>query len=102
MIVPGQQAIVTKDRMEVVQANMAEAVAWKNSLFIFENADIASMMQEIGRWYDVKIAYQGFKPVKHFNGQLSRQMEIRKLLELLTGMGGVRFQINRDTVIVSQ
>ena len=56
---PGQQAQLNRNNMiNVVDADLEEAIAWKNGNFIFNNEDIESILAKIARWYDVKIDYQ--------------------------------------------
>jgi transmembrane sensor len=101
MIVPGQEAQVNKD-IQLVKANIDEVVAWKNADFLFANSDIQSIMRKVERWYNVKVAYTGEMPVKHFNGEIPRNTDIKKLLGVLEQMGGVHFKIEQNVISVSK
>jgi hypothetical protein len=101
MLIPGQEAIV-RDSIQLVNANIEEAVAWKNAEFLFKDADIQLVMRQIERWYNVKVIYSGEKSLKHFNGKIPRDTGIKKLLAILEGTGGVHFKISQNTIIVSQ
>jgi transmembrane sensor len=48
---PGQQSVLSHDRPEIMvsDADTAQAVAWKNGLFDFKDADVASIMRSLGR-----------------------------------------------------
>jgi len=39
-------------------------VAWKEGLFLMKKADIASIMRQVARWYDMEIVY----PERHSCG----------------------------------
>jgi ferric-dicitrate binding protein FerR (iron transport regulator) len=82
-------------------ANVQEVLAWHKDMFIFNDADIKQIMQQIARQYDYDIVYQ--EPVDgHFTFELSRQSEISKVLETLEGMGGIHFKIRERRIIVSR
>ena len=79
-------------------ADLDEVMAWRNGKFDFNNADLATVMRQISRWYDVEVACGG-KTDFNFGGQLSRNstlVEIFKILEI----SGVRFTIDGKKVIV--
>ena len=51
-------------------------MAWKNGLFNFEGAELQSVMQQLARWYDVEIVYEGKIPVKYFEGKMDRGLTL--------------------------
>jgi len=101
VIAPGQQARVNND-IQVVNANIDEAVAWKNADFLFVNSDIQPLMRKVERWYNVKVVYTGEMPATHFNGEIPRNTDIKKLLGVLEQMGGVHFRIEQNVIRVSR
>jgi transmembrane sensor len=54
LIVPGQQARVTKE-IHVAEVNTDQVMAWKNGNFSFNDEDIHTLMNQIARWYDVDV-----------------------------------------------
>ncbi|HEV2478939.1 MAG TPA: FecR domain-containing protein [Puia sp.] len=99
-IKPGEQAAMAPDGTLVInnKADIDEAMAWKNGRFEFNNADIATVMRQISRWYNVEVSYQGKIPF-HFGGQIARGsslVEIFKILEI----SGVKFTIDGNKVNV--
>jgi transmembrane sensor len=101
MIVPGQQARISKD-IQIVKANIDEAVAWKNADFLLVNSDIQPLMRKIERWYNVKVVYTGEMPTTHLNGEIPRNTDLKKLLGVLEQMGGVHFKIEQNVIRVSK
>jgi transmembrane sensor len=100
IITPGEQAVVTSGGQLGINKNadLDEVSAWRNGKFDFDNADLATVMRQISRWYDVDVVYRG-KTNFHFGGQLSRNsslIEIFKILEI----SGVRFTIVGKKVTV--
>jgi ferric-dicitrate binding protein FerR (iron transport regulator) len=72
---PGQQAVDHPGIIRVVRdADIEEAMAWKNGKFIFRNADLHTIMRQLSRWYDVDVEFQGIIPEKHYRGRISRNV----------------------------
>ncbi|WP_350340317.1 DUF4974 domain-containing protein [Paraflavitalea speifideaquila] len=42
-------------------------MAWKNEVFVYNNAPIEKIMREVARNYDVEVVYEGALPVDKFN-----------------------------------
>ncbi len=81
ILAPGQQAMVDEG-IRVVEAS-ADAVAWKNGLTSFENADIKTIMRQVARWYDVEVNYEGEIPKRLFTGQISRKANLSELIKVI-------------------
>lgn len=84
---PGEQAVFSptdskQAHFRISKADVDQTIAWKNGLFIFENADLPSVMRQIARWYDLEIAYQGAIPKSTFDGKISRKLKLSKVLEV--------------------
>jgi ferric-dicitrate binding protein FerR (iron transport regulator) len=101
-LIPGQQANINKDgKIKLVQnADIEEAVAWKNGRFQFNSADLKSILRQLSRWYDVEIDYKGDVDL-HFTGQITRNENILNVLEKLKLTGAVNFTIEGRKIIVS-
>lgn len=98
---PGQQArIAGEGSLKVVaHADTEKAVAWKNGLFHFDDVDVATIMRQISRWYDVEIVYAGNVPARHFVGKIRRSAELSEVLEILR-LSDIGFKVNGKTIIV--
>jgi len=98
---PGQQAQgATGGKIDLLEnADLNETLAWKNGLFQFSNADIETVMQQVARWYDVEVIYEG-KVTKLFGGSIPRDMSASNVFKALELTGGVHFKIEGKTIIV--
>lgn len=98
---PGQQAqVATGEKIDILEnADLGETLAWKNGLFQFNNADIETVMQQVARWYDVEVIYEG-KVTKLFGGSIPRDMSASNVFKALELTGGVHFKIEGKTIIV--
>ncbi|HCL04873.1 MAG TPA: iron dicitrate transport regulator FecR [Chitinophagaceae bacterium] len=100
---PGQQARMSKSGRINVVNNMdtEEVMAWKNGLFVFKSTDLRSIMRQIARWYDVDIEYKGSVGMQ-FTGQITRNNNVSKVLEMLELTEEVKFKVEGKHVIVSR
>ena len=97
---PGEQAVNTVNAIEVKEnADIDEAVAWKNGKFLFRNTDLQTIMRQLSRWYDVDVEYQGNVIQKHYRGRISRNVSISEIFQILK-TSGINFTIDGRKIIV--
>lgn len=89
----------TSHSIHVREADLSEAVAWKNNLFIFNNVDLATIMRQLGRWYDFEVRYEGAIPDKRFQGKMPRDIPLSQVLSALK-MLGVSFELKGTELLV--
>jgi transmembrane sensor len=94
---PWQQARVT----EVIQVDTAvgDAIAWKNGLTSFRDADIKTIMRQVARWYDVEINYEGEIPGRLFTGEVPRNADLSELIKLI-GLNNIRLKLEGKVLTV--
>jgi transmembrane sensor len=96
---PGEQATVKTD-IQVANADVDEAIAWKNGVFIFNDEKIESIMRKISRWYNVDVDYKGKITSEGFGGTVSRSKDISAILHVLEETGGVHFKVEGRRITV--
>jgi transmembrane sensor len=98
---PGQQAQVeVEGKMKVKEnAGMEEVVAWKNGEFLFQSADMGTLMRQVARWYDIEVSYPNGMPEDKFSGKIGRNVNLSQLLEILK-YSEVKFELRDRTLIV--
>lgn len=101
LLKPGQQGVVKSGsaNVEIRQADMEEVMAWKNGLFIFNGDNINTIMNQIGRWYDVEVSFGGNIPHRSFEGKISRNAPLSDVLKILE-LSGVKFSVVGKRIIV--
>lgn len=97
---PGQQAVSTGVAIKVNTVNTAEAVAWKNGNFQFDNTELKAVLRQLARWYDVDIKYEGEIPERNFTGYIGRNLNASEALDILKYLK-VDFRISGKSIIVS-
>jgi transmembrane sensor len=100
---PRQQAVVgssdQQQKIQVQAADIDQTLAWKNGLFNFDGADLAVVLKQLSRWYDINIKYEGNVPVSHFKGELPRNLTLAQVTSILSQVE-VKFRIEGRTLIV--
>jgi len=102
LLQPGQQGQLRSDGLIHLNphADMEEAIAWKNGLFHFEQADIRDVMRQIARWYDVDIIFEGKIPEERFDGEIPRNSNLTEVLKILQ-FSNVHFTVEDRKVTVT-
>jgi ferric-dicitrate binding protein FerR (iron transport regulator) len=103
-LVPGQQAIVNKGaspHINIMEADVNEAVAWKNGEFSFNNTSIYEIMKQLSRWYDIDVHYQDSLEV-FLNGNMDRHVNVSEVFRMLEMTGVAEFAIDGRQITVMQ
>ena len=92
----------TKD-VTVSLVNTRMYTAWKYGEFVFENATLKSIMEQLSRWYNVEVFYE-CEATKQliFNGIADRFNNIQDVLTLLESTQTVKFNLKGNTITVKK
>jgi transmembrane sensor len=100
IMIPGQQAEVRHKKIRIIEnANAEAAVAWKNGYFVFDNADLPTLMRQLSRWYDVNIIYNGNAGDHEFVGEIKRSSNLSRVLKILA-LSGIHFKIENKNLFI--
>jgi ferric-dicitrate binding protein FerR (iron transport regulator) len=92
LLVPGQQAVLDSHSFTVQKANIEQALAWKDGLFVFDHTDLHSLMRQVSRWYNIDVAYEGDVKNDQFFGEVERKYSLAEVVKVLK-LGGLHFRI---------
>jgi len=102
-IVPGQQAVAAAGMaIEVKQADLEATGAWKNNDFLFRNEDLQTCMEQISRWYNIRVVYDNVPNGLRFRAAISRNRNLSAVLYALQEAGNVKFRLEGRTLTISQ
>jgi len=98
---PGQQAqIVAGGEIKTSNSvDVEQVMAWKNGRFVFEDADLQTIMSQVSRWYDVDVVYQDKMPKRSFTADISRNTNLSVFLKVLH-VSGIHFKIEGKKLLV--
>lgn len=97
---PGEQAVLA-DGIRVGRVNVDRVIAWKNGEFLFKSDQINEIMDEVSRWYDVSVVYQGDCPDRlELTGSVSRGANLSEVLDVLSFASDASFSVHDRQVTV--
>lgn len=101
VLIPGQQAEIlpSKNSIAIKPVDVEEAIAWKANLFLFNNADIQTIIRQLARWYDVDIVLEGSVPLRTFSGKINRSLPLPTVLKILE-QSNIHFRTNGKRIVV--
>lgn len=100
MLQPGEQAI-SSDNSTVKMENGAEdAIAWKQGIFHFEDADVKAVFRQLSRWYDMDIVYENDVKSYRFTGEISKSLNLSEALSGLQFIG-LKFKVEGKRIVVA-
>lgn len=105
MMKPGERACFDRKsgRFDVKRVDVRQYVAWKDGYFAFEDRTLEQIMDALALWYDVEVVFQTEKAKKLvFTGYMKRYEEVNEILNAMTDVVGVRFTIDKQTIIVHE
>jgi len=100
LLKPGQQAVINDQLQVNGDINIEQVLAWKNGLFYFNSTDIATVMQQLSRWYDIEVRYEGKVPDIKVSGKMDKGLNLNEILEFLTKME-VKYRLLGRTVVIT-
>lgn len=112
----GQQAVIeiadqTRDNKEkidsaresepikVLPINISQTLAWKNGAFNFNDLSVREVMNQLSRWYDIDIRFEGKEPAFKFMGGIYRSAGLSEVLNML-GKLNLKYRMEGKTLIV--
>lgn len=98
-IKPGQQSSFTKKGFVVTEPDIDKVMAWKTGFFDFDNIGLDAIMQQISRWYDVDIVYEGPLKATTFGGRISRNLYLLDILKRFED-NGITFRLEGKTLFI--
>lgn len=100
---PGQEVQIGQDPQATLQiigkADIEKVMAWKNGLFNFNDMSLPTVMNQLARWYDIDIKYEGKIPDRIFAGEITRDLSLSQLLLLFKDID-IRYEIKGRTLII--
>ena len=98
---PGQQMQVQRDgKTKLIRnADVEQAIAWKNGVFSFHNTSIYEIMRQVSRWYDVEVSFQ--KPMDvYLNGTIQKKVNVSQVFQMIEMTGEAKFKIEGRKITV--
>ncbi|MBX3252624.1 MAG: FecR domain-containing protein [Chitinophagaceae bacterium] len=103
LITPGQQIQLGENNSIrlIKNADVEEAIAWKNGVFQFHAASLPAVLRQLSRWYNVDVQYEKDIPEREFEGEMQRDLSLLQVLKILE-KNKVNFEIKGKILIVKK
>lgn len=102
-LVPNQQAVIGRGNNHI-KINTVEAkffTAWTNKRFLYKQEKLEDIMNDLSRFYNIKIFYRNQKVKEEvFSLRLSQEDTFETILENFELTGKVQFEINKNNIII--
>ena len=103
-LLPGQQLQLFGEGKIRIRSDVdtEKTIAWKNDKFDFgESMELKTVMRQIERWYNVDVEYEGDVSGIELGGSISRNVNAKKVFEMLELTGAAHFRMRDGKVVVS-
>lgn len=96
LLQPNQQATLKDGKLSIKAVDVAPFIDWKDGLFSFQETPLQDAMNQLSRWYNLEVTYDGAVPDTYFYGKIKRTNSLSNVLNILQ-KSGLNFRIeNRD------
>ncbi|WP_303317209.1 FecR family protein [Flavivirga abyssicola] len=102
LLSPNYQSIVNNNSPEIsiVEANVSEAIAWKNGIFSFKKLPLKDIMKTLSRWYDTEAIFTNPEiETIEFTGVLGKDQKIEDILSIITNSNNIAYDIKNNIII---
>jgi ferric-dicitrate binding protein FerR (iron transport regulator) len=94
-LTPGNEAIVSADKIRVQPADLQKNTAWQRGEFLLDGSSFEEIVSQISRWYNVDFVNAGeITPSYRFRGTLSRESRLSEVLKILSYTTNRKFEID--------
>ena len=101
LLKPGQQMAVVNNRFIVRDVDTYPYTQWREGFFYFEDQTLFEIMQTLGRWYNVSIAFDAPEKMNlrlHFVAERSKNVE--EAVRNLNAIGQIQVDYNDRTITI--
>lgn len=99
----GSQAeIINKKLRTYPIVNRAEPTAFKDGYFYFKNKNMQQILDELSRWYGVKVDCKVTLDHQRYEGGIKKTVTLAEACSVLQDLTGYHLSIDHDNLIVSK
>jgi ferric-dicitrate binding protein FerR (iron transport regulator) len=99
LLKPGQAAQIDQELRLLPAFDAIGAIAWKEGIFSFNQADLPTVMRQLARWYDIEVSYEGKVSAATFTGEIDKSLTLSQVLQGLTATN-INYKIEGNRLII--
>ncbi|TYR36228.1 DUF4974 domain-containing protein [Sphingobacterium phlebotomi] len=96
---PGQQAILQNGKLSKRDVNVDQELAWLQGKFNFDGKTLKEVMDDLSRWYNVDVIYEGDVPALDFFGGTFRSSKLSTILSILES-NNIQYHMTADNKLI--
>lgn len=105
VLIPGQQAQfdIANGKLNKQTVEVYSFIAWKEGVFAFEHTSLETLMDQIGRAYDLDVIFkdEALKQL-HFSGTVEKKEDVKELLDIIQKTTHLKFTIKDRRIIIEK
>lgn len=101
---PNEQVIYNRkiEKIAKTEVNANQAIGWIKGYFNFQDTDLAGIMRQIERWYNIEVEFDpAVDQQQTFSGRTSMNQNLSEVLKVLE-LSGVKTKIQHNKITVIQ
>ena len=98
---PGQQLSIINSQLSIKEVDTYPYTQWREGFFYFEDQSLFEIMQELGRWYNVNIAFDDPQKMNvrlHF--VCKRSQSLAEAIKNMNDLNVVNIELTKDAVVI--
>lgn len=100
-ISPRQDAYINKDKLAVQNVNPKDFTSWKDGVLYFDNASLRTILQQLGRIYDVSIVCRDEQLLdRHFHYMCNMKDSLENALKQLNETSEINAKLKNNVIVI--
>lgn len=91
---PGEQAVVSGSTTNISNVSIDPFTAWKDGFFYFDNVQPQKAIEQVARWYDLEVVYDGKPSESSVFGMIERSKPLDAVLKSFA-KSGLDFEVRQ-------
>ncbi|MDF2856777.1 MAG: hypothetical protein K0Q87_2628 [Neobacillus sp.] len=98
---PGEYANLIGEQLRKGKADLEHDLSWHNNQFYFKKETIVEIASTLSKWYDIQVKFKKDVALdKVYTGNFKRDVKLSEVLEMLTYVCDLRFELQGKELIV--
>ncbi|WP_025143569.1 FecR family protein [Pedobacter jeongneungensis] len=98
---PDQQVISHHGKLDLQNVSAEDFNAWTKGEFLFNDVPLSTVMQKLGRWYNVEVDVKSI-PQKNLYLKISRKADIDEVLDAIATATDYRLKIKENKIVFKE
>lgn len=100
-LLPGEYVWSSPDNLIKGEADLQRDLSWHNNEFYFKKESIVDIAHQLSRWYDLDVKFRGNVQLdKEYTGSIERDVKLSQVLEMLSYVSNLKFEVDGRKLII--